>query len=119
MSKEQKNKLHKNLGSIDVDCSLQQNIDSFQDLIKKYGKDGFFDLYIEGEEVHDYGGSYHTIILYGYRLETDEEFNKRIAINKKQKISAKKAAATRKKKKEAKDIEEYERLCKKFEGKTK
>ena len=66
---------------------------------------------------YEYGGKYHTTNLYGYRLETDEEFEKRIAINKKQRSSAKKVAARRAERKEAKELEIYERLRKQFEGK--
>jgi len=54
----------------------------------------------------------------GYRLETDDEFNKRLeklaVFNAKRKQAVKERAIKQKQEREAKDLAEYERLRKKF-----
>ena len=64
---------------------------------------------------NDYDGSLE-FKFYAIRLETDEEFNKRLESNKKAQIAAKKAATTRAKNKETEEKILYERLKKKFEN---
>lgn len=88
-----------------------------------------FDQVIEQMEMFkpEYIGRdvYFSVDSYGYdggkelklrerRLETDKEFNKRIEQEQKEKAKAKEAKAT----KEAKEFLEYQRLQKKFQGKS-
>ncbi len=60
---------------------------------------------------------YHDIEISGVRLETDEEFKKRIEQNKKAKISAKKALLEKAQKLEEQQFATYKRLKEKFKDK--
>jgi len=55
--------------------------------------------------------------VYGFRLETDEEFKKRIKDNERAEIIRKARAKELAKEKEERDRKEYERLKKKFKEK--
>lgn len=61
-----------------------------------------------------YGGMDWDYYITGYRLETDDEYNKRLEKNLKIKQASKDRAIKEKKAKEARDLAEYERLRKKF-----
>lgn len=65
-------------------------------------------------DVEPYGYDGGTqLVLYEHRLENDEEFEKRTEAEAKEREMKKQKTAT----KEAKELAEYERLKKKFEGK--
>ena len=65
-------------------------------------------------DVEPYGYDGGTqLVLYEHRLENDEEFEKRAKIEANEREIKKRNTAT----KEAKELAEYERLKKKFEGK--
>jgi hypothetical protein len=55
-----------------------------------------------------------SLNVYGYRYETDNEMEARVARSLKAKEAAKKRQAKQKKEKEAQERKEYERLMKKF-----
>lgn len=83
----------------------EQVIERMQQLRAGYpGRDVYFDVSSYGYD----GGK--ELNLYERRLETDKEFEKRIAEEKKVKAKEKEAKAV----KEAKELAEYERLKKKF-----
>lgn len=66
-------------------------------------------------DVEPYGYDGGTeLVLYEHRLENDKEFAKRVSEEKKLKEIKKRNTAT----KEAKEFAEYQRLQKKFQGKT-
>lgn len=110
-----KNEVKKFLQTIDMDDrDVDHLIDELQEIKKECKKDGFFKFFTECEATYDYSSEYG---IYGVRLETDEEFEKRVERNKKQKASAKKAAKKREENKKAKDLETYKKLHKQYKGK--
>lgn len=104
----EKQKSRKDITSLD-EYIFDGNIDSIISLLTslKESYSHYEDLYISCNRYYEN----IDFILSGIRLETDEEFNKRIALQNK--ILEKEKAE--KKKKEEKEKREYERLKKKFE----
>lgn len=93
----------------DVKSSPDSVIQKLQLYKKNYeGRDIYFTYELAG-----YDGGY-DIHLWESRLENDEEFNKRVKEEEKQK----KVNQTAREKKEARELKEYERLKKKFANKT-
>jgi hypothetical protein len=87
----------------------EQVIEHMQGVRAYYGdRDVYFDIQGYGYD----GGK--ELYMYERRLETDKEYDKRIAEEKKVKAKAKEAKAT----KEAREFLEYQRLQKKFQGKS-
>lgn len=106
---------------VDVDANLYADFDEFDgktpeqiiETMKSYaveypGRDLYFNIRRYGYD----GGK--ELELRERRLETDREFNKRIAEEAKVKAKEKETKAT----KEAKEFLEYQRLQKKFQGKS-
>jgi hypothetical protein len=86
-----------------------QVVESMSYYLEKYaGRDVYFDIQSYGYD----GGK--ELKLRERREENDKEFNKRIAEETKAKAKAKEDKKT----KEAKEFLEYQRLQKKFQGKT-
>lgn len=75
-------------------------------------------IFLEIDTSHSYYDSIETKIYIRYtRLETDEEYESRLAKEAEAKEIAKKQKEQAKKEKQDKERKEYERLKKKFEGK--
>ena len=96
--------------------NFEGSLDSVIEMLKQY-EDKYSAEYSNLKLVYEYGkyddgdsSCYHA--LYGYREETDKEYEKRIAEEKKER--AKKKAETQAKK--DKEYGEYMRLKAKFEG---
>ena len=119
MAKKKKKTIHQNLGEINLDGSIEGAIKDLQKKKKELEDKGYFDINIECEDYYDYGDSCARISMDANRLETDEEYDKRMERDKGRAAAAAKAAATRAKNKEAKELEIYEKLRKKFEKKKK
>lgn len=64
-------------------------------------------------QILSYGYDHIEYVLYGDRLETDEEYNSRMKVA----AIVKKHRAKKKLDKDERDLKEYKRLRKKFEGK--
>lgn len=91
------------------DKTPDQVVESMKYYQEKFaGRDVYFYIHYYGYD----GGK--ELKLRERRLETDKEFNKRIEQEQKEKAKAKEAKAT----KEAKEFLEYQRLQKKFQGKS-
>ena len=87
----------------------EQVIERMQEIRAYYGtRDVYFDIQSYGYD----GGK--ELYMYERRLETDKEYDKRIAEEKKEKAKVKEAKAI----KEAKEFAEFQRLQKKFQGKS-
>jgi len=85
----------------------EQVIQRMQEIREYYGdRDVYFDIQSYGYD----GGK--ELYMYERRLENDKEYDRRIALEKKEKVKAKDAKALKK----AKERAEFERLKKKFEG---
>ena len=84
-----------------------------------YKNKGYFRFSIEKEREYEYGcpEGYDFHQLSGTRLETDEEFAKRIADSKKRSIAAKKAAKTKAIKKVERERKQYLKLHAKYGNK--
>lgn len=89
--------------------TFDQIIEEMQSLKREYTDR---DVYFYTEQYGYDGG--RNLKLRERRLETDREFEKRMALEKKTKDKEKEAKAT----KEAREFSEYQRLQKKFQGKT-
>jgi hypothetical protein len=104
---------------LNYDTNLELDVDGIisklKSFKKEYTKKGYFNLFLDKE--YDRYDDYMVHNLTGYRLETDEEFNKRIEKNKANTARAKKSAAKRKANKKKKELEIYKELYEKFEGK--
>lgn len=85
--------------------TLQERVDNYFNHINK---DEYEELYLTTDVYYDNA----VIYLYGTRLETDKEFQKRIKHQEKVLEQYNKS----KKKQEEKERKEYERLKKKYEG---
>ena len=95
--------------------TLQEWQAKLAELINWHGEDAVMELEVE----HGYYADESTNICFIVtvtRPETDDERDKRLADGRKRRVSAKKAAATRRVQKEADDRKQYEKLRKKFEG---
>lgn len=95
----------------DIKDIFEGNIDEIVERLIKvknsYESQGFTNLQAIVEHSYDY----YDIDLYGERLETDAEYQKRLKIEARERD----AKAYAKRKKEEKERREYERLKKKFE----
>ncbi len=94
---------------IDLDNSFDR-IRSELDRVEKENPD-HFDFSVAGWTNYE---GYKETDVYGYRWETDKELETRKKRSATAKISAKKAAVTKKTNKEKKDLETYEKLKKKY-----
>lgn len=97
--------------------SIDSVIDYFTKLKKEYEEKGFSDIELEvcwGKDL--YNLETQEFRVYGTRLETDKDLEKRLTEKKQAKERAKKLCAQKKARKEQKDRKEYERLKAKFEG---
>lgn len=88
--------------------TLKDSIKYLKELVKKYGNNAKLDYVCA-----DYGDSIYYNIIWE-REENDEEYKARIHREEKAKERKEQGKLTRKQKKEASDIKEYERLKKKF-----
>ncbi len=84
-----------------------------EELINWHGHDAVMELDVEEGYYEDTTSISFRITV--TRPETDDERDKRLNTAAKRRASAKKAAATRKLLRDEKDLEDYERLKKKFE----
>lgn len=86
----------------DIEDRVLDVIENLQSYVKDYGDDVFIDLQTTG----DFDGGYtEEFAVCRYRLETDEEFAKRIEIE-----------TAQQQRQEEYERREFERLQKKFEG---
>ena len=101
----------------DIDCISGPIYHVIKELLKvqKYYKaKGFENIAIDIETHAGYHGDETEISFVGWRLETDEEFSKRVAKNKKNKIAAKKRDATLRARIEENERMLYDKLKKKY-----
>lgn len=101
--------IEKHLGSIDeelLDNSLENIIKTLNDFKIQYPD--YHSLRIDHDRWE------HDCILYGSRLETDKQYDKRLLQAKKQRIKRAKESAKIKEHIDTVDLKEYERLKKKF-----
>jgi len=108
-----------NLDTIDFEGNLEMTIIELQNIMANHRKNGYIEFFVEKETEYDYGcpDGYAVHYLYGVRLETDEEFDKRIGDNLRRREAAKKASKTKAANKEEKEIELYRELHAKYQGK--
>lgn len=107
------------LDTIDFEGNLEMTLIELQNVMANHRKNGYIKFFIEKETEYDYGcpEGYTTHCLYGVRLETDEEFSKRIADRERRSKAAKKASKTKAANIEQKEIELYKKLHTKYQGK--
>ena len=109
---DEKRKITEKITSLNVDIeSLIENvIFELTEIKDKHEANGYKNIFI----INDSWGEYPQYYVCGTRLETDKERDKRVG-------AARKKRADKKVKKQAKDdaeFKEYERLQKKFGGKS-
>lgn len=88
------------------EMSLDEVLESLKKTRKEYTEKGYFDLRFQDGSSYDYSSSY----LYGSRIETDEEYEKRMAAEQKREANKAKRAADQREK----DLARYEKLKKKL-----
>lgn len=120
MKKNEKREITERLDTLEFEGSVDITITCLQTVMKNHRKKGFFKFYVEKDTEHYYGDpeSYDVHYLEGVRLETDEEFAKRIADNKKRSKAAKLAAKTKAIKKAEREFKQYKKLHAKYKGKV-
>jgi len=91
---------------------ISEVMDRLQMVRDYYEEQGYRQVTIDPRP--DYEGGVENE-LYGYRLETKEELQKRLERNKNAKAAAKKREAKKRKAREERERKEFERLKKKFE----
>ena len=101
----------------DLDGPLDDAIEYLQDLKKTYELEGYTDLQIDNYQEYNYGTYDEVITFSGKREETTQEYNKRVAQEKRTREKKKKEREKAAAKEEKKEKELYEKLKKKFEGK--
>ena len=119
MKKNVKKEIRDSLEQLDFEGDLNRTIESLKKTIKEHEKKGYIRFEVEKDVEYDYGCSecYNYHQLYGFRLETDSELEKRIADNKRRRASEKLAAKTRAIKKEEREHKKYLELHAKFGNK--
>ena len=119
MKKNEKKEITDRLATLDFEGDLENTIAYLKKTMKDFKKLGYSKFSVDKETEYGYGcdDSYDVYHLMGVRLETDEEFSKRIETSKKKSIAAKKAAKTRAIKKEEREHAKYLELHAKFKGK--
>lgn len=120
MKNNEKKEIKIRLGDLDLEGSVDITITCLQSDMKNHNKNGFFKFYIEKETEYEYDcpEAYTVHYLYGVRLETDEEFAKRIADSKIRSKASKKAAKTKAIKKIERERKQYLKLHAKYGGKV-
>ena len=112
----EKIKVYENIEDISPNDSLGAIIAALQSIEQREKNGELFDVSIEISSDYEYDHDWHIV---GYRMETDSEYN----IRMKQLEHAKELMAKNDEKakaaNEARDLKEYKRLKKKFEGKGK
>lgn len=88
------------------ELSIDEAIEDLKKTRKEYTEKGYFDLRFENGASYDYGSSY----LYGSRIETDEEYKKRLDAELKREATKAARAASRREK----DLAQFEKLKKKL-----
>ncbi len=88
------------------EVSIDQAIDDLKKLRKQHSEAGYFDLQFKVRENYD-GDDW---FLWGSRVETDEEYAKRLDMERKRQASAAKRIATQREK----DLARFEKLKKKL-----
>lgn len=86
--------------------TIDEVIDDLKKLRKQYQEKGFFDLHFVEGSSYDYSSFY----LHGSRIETDEEYDKRVEAERKREVAKAKRAADQREK----DLARYEKLKKKL-----
>jgi hypothetical protein len=110
-----KKEITNTLGTIELRGDTPDVIKRIKDMEKMFKKDGYFKFRIDEES--DRYEDYSYSILIGTRLETDEEFSKRVADSKKRSAAAKIAAKTKAAKKEERELSQYKKLHEKYKDK--
>ncbi len=118
MKKNERKEIRKKRDLLDFEGDVEIVITRLRTIMNNHKKDGFFKFDIEKEVECGYHlDRYDIYYIYGTRLETDDEFAKRIESNKKRVISARKAAMTRAIKKEEREYAQYLKLHAKYKDK--
>lgn len=86
--------------------SLDEAIDDLKRMRKEYSEKGYFDLRFDAGASYDYSSTY----LYGSRIETEEEYTKRMNAELKREATKAARAASRREK----DLAQFEKLKKKL-----
>jgi hypothetical protein len=117
MKKNEKKEIKRRLDDLDLEGSVDITLTCLKTVMKNHKKNGYFKFFIEKDTDYEYGcpEGYTTHYLYGVRLETDEEFAKRIATNKVRSKAAKAAAKTKAIKRIERERKQYLRLKAKYE----
>lgn len=110
------------IGSDNFEGSLESIVKYIKEIpekVKEVYNSGGTNTYLNGiyryeiDITRDYDGSTDYNLI-GYRLETDEELNKRLELNRKASESAKKAAKQAKINREKQELELFTKLQKKY-----
>jgi hypothetical protein len=114
--KNEKKELTRRLDNLDLEGSVDILITCLKTVMKNHKKNGYFKFFIEKDIEYEYGcpEGYATHYLHGVRLETDEEFAKRIATTKIRSKAAKAAAKTKAIKKVERERKQYLKLHAKY-----
>ncbi len=104
----EKKRLRQRLENVteELEGSVKHVTTTLQEITEEYAKKGYSDFYLEYEAGYDYNAH----VLYGFRMETDNELVKRLKIEEK----AKEKNHITKERKEERDRKEYERLKTKY-----
>jgi hypothetical protein len=110
MTKAKRQYIAERLSTFDM-YSFEESLNNLRNQLSKLQND-FFD-YQRLRLIVEYNSEYPNLVLYGDRLETDKEFNKRLDALRKKKEKTKKEKEEMK----AAEYQEYLKLKEKFEGK--
>jgi hypothetical protein len=91
---------------VDDEQSIDNAIDELKTLRKEYLEKGYFDLWLTPSPYREHG----TMYVYGSRIETEEEYQKRMEAERKREATKAARAATRREK----DLAQFEKLKKKL-----
>jgi len=107
-----KREIVKRLQMIDFEGEVEEVLYTLQSLVESYKKQDYLRFHI----IYGYGNGdvSDEYYLFGTRLETDKEFEKRLAKEKKERAAKKTKVDKRKKEEEQKEKELYKKLHDKY-----
>ena len=116
--RDKRKEIKERIETLDFEGDLAMTVTSLRKTMYDH-RGRYIRFEVEKETEYDYGynNGYTEHYLYGIRLETDEEFKKRIDINEKKRKADKEAAVKREANKEAKELAQYEKLHEKYKDK--
>jgi hypothetical protein len=116
MNMYDKKEIKTRLDDLDLEGSVDILLTCLNTVMENHKKNGFFKFFIEKDTDYEYGCSegYTTHYLYGVRLETNVELQKRVEDTKKRSAAAKKAAKTKAIKKIERERKQYLKLHAKY-----